>query len=308
MSMHELYFLILYFFIYAFLGWCVEVAFVTWQTHHFVNRGFLNGPICPVYGFGVCAVILFLTPFRSNLLLLYITSMVLVSAIEGLTGFLLEKLFHTKWWDYSDMPLNLKGYICLPISLVWGVACVVVIRFVHPVIHGLLSHIPMAIGVILIVIMAAAMFSDLCITVSGILKMNKRLETMQEIADELHQISDKLGENIYKSTVFAMEKQEDMKEKQEALRDSLTERHEEFKESLAERQEEFYEKLDDVSDDIREHIQELRTRYAEMTLNTTPIQKRILKAFPKMKSRGHKEILEDLRERLRELEQKRHNK
>lgn len=299
MTMNEIYFLILYFFVYAFLGWCTEVAFAAWKTHHFVNRGFLNGPICPVYGFGVGAVVLFLTPYRSNLILLYIASVVLVSAIEWLTGFILEKLFHNKWWDYSDMPLNLNGYICLLFSLIWGVACVVIVLFIHPVIHGLLAHIPMVIGVILIAILGIAMFSDLYITASGILKMNKRLETMQEIADELHQISDRIGENIYKSTVFAMEKQEDMKEKQEALRDSLAERREEFKDSLAERQEafrdslaerheEFHVTLDDVSDEIREHIRELRARYAEMTENTTRIQKRLLKAFPKLESRRHK--------------------
>lgn len=280
MTMNEFYFLILYFFVYAFLGWCTEVAFAAWKTHHFVNRGFLNGPICPVYGIGVGVVVQFLTPYHDNLILLYITSVVLVSAIEWFTGFILEKLFHNKWWDYSDMPLNLSGYICLPFSLIWGIACVLIVLFIHPGIHRLLAHIPMMIGTILIVILGIAMFSDLYITASGILTMNKRLDAMQEIADELHQISDRIGENIYKSTAFAMERQE------------------EFRETMAEKHEEFHETLDGVSDEIHEHIRELRARYAEMTANTTRIQKRLLNAFPKMESRRHKEILEDLREKL----------
>ena len=108
--MTELYFITLYFFVYGFLGWCTEVAFAAWKEHRFVNRGFLNGPICPIYGFGVTMVVRFLSPYKANLVLLYITSVILVTALEWLTGFILEKLFHNKWWDYSKMPLNIgKG-------------------------------------------------------------------------------------------------------------------------------------------------------------------------------------------------------
>ena len=109
--MTELYFIALYFFVYGFLGWCTEVAFAAWKEHRFVNRGFLNGPICPVYGIGVTLVVHFLSPYRSNLIILYITSTILVTALEWLTGFILERVFHNKWWDYSNMPLNLKGHV-----------------------------------------------------------------------------------------------------------------------------------------------------------------------------------------------------
>ena len=96
MTAQHLYYLFQCFFIYAFLGWCTEVAFAAFKERRFVNRGFLNGPICPVYGFGVVAVIHFLTPLRSNLLLLYLGSAILVTAIEWLTGFILEKVFHNQ--------------------------------------------------------------------------------------------------------------------------------------------------------------------------------------------------------------------
>ena len=110
------------FVIYSFLGWCVEVIYhaVTWGE--VTNRGFLNGPICPVYGIGVGVVVQFLTPVENNLVLLYISSTILVTVIEGITGFLLEKIFHNKWWDYSDMPFNIKGYVCLKFTILWGLA------------------------------------------------------------------------------------------------------------------------------------------------------------------------------------------
>ena len=130
-----MYYLILYFFVYGFLGWCTEVAFAACKERKFVNRGFLNGPICPIYGIGVGIVVQFLTPYKENLVLLYIASVVMVTALEWVTGFILEKIFHNKWWDYSKMPLNLNGYVCLLFSLIWGAACVLIVDFIHPLIH-----------------------------------------------------------------------------------------------------------------------------------------------------------------------------
>ena len=325
--MTELYFIALYFFVYGFLGWCTEVAFAAWKEHRFVNRGFLNGPICPVYGIGVTLVVHFLSPYRSNLIILYITSTILVTALEWLTGFILERGFHNKWWDYSNMPLNLNGYVCLLFSLIWGVACVLIVDFIHPVIHKLLLYIPVIVGVIILIILGIGMFADLYVTASGILKMNKRLAAMQEIADELHEISDKIGENIYKNTIAAMETQDAIKdsvtEKQEELKDSFTAKQEEFKDSLAakqmefkdsfalkqeeilgnltERREEISETLDTVSDELKERIASLRKHYSELGEDFTGIQKRLLKAFPKMENKKYSESLDDLREKLNSL-------
>ena len=325
--MTELYFIALYFFVYGFLGWCTEVAFAAWKEHRFVNRGFLNGPMCPVYGIGVTLVVHFLSPYRSNLIILYITSTILVTALEWLTGFILERVFHNKWWDYSNMPLNLNGYVCLLFSLIWGVACVLIVDFIHPVIHKLLLYIPVIVGVIILIILGIGMFADLYVTASGILKMNKRLAAMQEIADELHEISDKIGENIYKNTIAAMETQDAIKdsvtEKQEELKDSFTAKQEEFKDSLAakqmefkdsfalkqeeilgnltERREEISETLDTVSDELKERIASLRKHYSELGEDFTGIQKRLLKAFPKMENKKYSESLDDLREKLNSL-------
>ncbi len=294
MTAQHLYYLFQCFFIYAFLGWCTEVAFAAFKERRFVNRGFLNGPICPVYGFGVVAVIHFLTPLRSNLLLLYLGSAILVTAIEWLTGFILEKVFHNKWWDYSNMPLNLNGYVCLLFSLIWGVFCVFIVDVFHPLIDTLLSHIPFLVGIILVCILVIAGLADLYVTASGILKLNKRLEKMQAIADELHQISDKLGESIYKRTITAIEKQEEFK-------DTVSEKQEEFKSAISEKQEAISDTLADVSDEVKERIALLRRSYLENVKATSHMQKRIMKAFPKMQSRNYKESFEDLRNKLKEM-------
>ena len=115
------------FIVYAVIGWCSEVAYAALDTGKFVNRGFLNGPYCPIYGFGISLVIVVLTPLKDNLLILYLGSVILTSVIEYITGYLLEKVFHNKWWDYSDKPYNIKGYICLKFSLFWGFACTFIV-------------------------------------------------------------------------------------------------------------------------------------------------------------------------------------
>ena len=188
----QIYYLILYFFTYGLLGWCTEVAYAAVRQGKFVNRGFLNGPICPIYGVGVSVVIYFLMPLSGSLALLYAASAVLVTVLEGITGYLMERLFHHKWWDYSDQPLNIGGYVCLIFSLVWGVACVFIVRVFHPLIHKLLALIPFAAGVVLCAGLMVVLFADLYVTASGILKLNRQLETMERIAGELKELSDKL--------------------------------------------------------------------------------------------------------------------
>ena len=118
----NLYFLLFYFIIYAFLGWCTEVVYAALNTGKFVNRGFLNGPICPIYGFGIAAIVAFLAPVSNNPALLFAGSAIITSAIELITGWIMEKAFNTRWWDYSTMPFNIGGYICLKFSIAWGIA------------------------------------------------------------------------------------------------------------------------------------------------------------------------------------------
>lgn len=287
-----MYYLILYFFVYGFLGWCTEVAFAACKERKFVNRGFLNGPICPIYGIGVGIVVQFLTPYKENLVLLYIASVVMVTALEWVTGFILEKIFHNKWWDYSKMPLNLNGYVCLLFSLIWGVACVLIVDFIHPLIHKVLSWIPFPVGMTLIVVLSIVMFVDLYVTASTILKMNKNLEKMKEIAADLHRISDELGESIYQEVVEVLERKDGWKLKvQEASGD--------FKDKIQGASGGVKDKIQGVSDEAMEKIADLKKKYKEIGGKGTQISKRLLKAFPRIESERYREAMEDLKKFLR---------
>lgn len=271
------YFIVLYFFIYGFLGWCTEVAYAAVREGKFVNRGFLNGPICPIYGIGVSTVIHFLQPVADQWILLYILSTILVTVLEGITGFLLEKLFHHRWWDYSGRPLNIGGYVCLLFSLLWGVACVVIVKLIHPVIHGIIRLLPPLIGIILMVICSIVMFADLAVTINRILRLNRQLDAMEKISAQLCNLSEKLGENIYENVM-------DTREVREKVDKAVEERK---------------ERIDQAREEQRAKIRELRQRYSELSERNLREGRRLFRAFPKLRSQHHREILEELKERMK---------
>lgn len=309
--MTEFYYFALSFFVYGFLGWCTEVAYAAVKQGKFVNRGFLNGPICPVYGIGVGVVVQFLTPVENNLVLLYISSTILVTAIEGITGFLLEKIFHNKWWDYSDQPLNIGGYVCVLFSLIWGVFCVLIVKVIHPLIYKVLTMIPFVLGIIVMACLAVGLLADLYVTASAILKMNRKLETMEKIAAELKDLSNKVGENIYENVMEGMEFQEEKKEqlgnrKRRAEGTSGgAEGDHEWSQRRSKgtpgrtktRMEKLAPKIN--VEEMKARMEELKAKYEEMAENRTKVGERLVKAFPKMQVRQHKEIFEELRERVR---------
>lgn len=143
------YELLWYFAIYSFLGWCMEVVFCTVRTGKLVNRGFLNGPVCPIYGFGMVIVLAVLGRFSDNIALLFFGGMALTSALELAGGWALKRFFHTTWWDYSDKPMNLGGYICLQFSLAWGLCVVLAVRFLHRAVEALVQWLPFPLGMVL---------------------------------------------------------------------------------------------------------------------------------------------------------------
>ena len=269
----SIYYSILYFFVYGFLGWCTEVIFAAFKQHRFVNRGFLNGPICPIYGVGVTLVIACLEAFQSNLLLLYISSVILVTVLEGVTGWAMDKLFHNKWWDYSKLPFNIGGYVCLLFSLIWGVACVFIVYFVHPRIHQVLSLIPHTAGIALIAILGIALLSDIIVTTSAIVKFNQYLERLKHITDELHAISNQIGSELYQNVMHVLDMQESSRQKLDDV------------------------KLE-VSEEIRMQIVELKTRAQNLGEKVPKPARRLLKAFPKLESRNYKAQLELFRQKL----------
>ncbi len=209
----NLYQLIWYFFIYAFLGWISEVVFAALKTGKFVNRGFLNGPVCPIYGFGIIIILLALDKVKDNLFVLFFASFLLTSVLEFLTGFILEKFFHKKWWDYSKEILNIKGYVCVRFSLIWAIACIFVINLVQPLIFNLVEILPEILGAIILTVFIVVFVLDFSFTVYQILQFSKNSKTLEKLERQLKKSSNKLGESVAAITLKAQEKWEKLNKK-----------------------------------------------------------------------------------------------
>lgn len=271
-----------YFFIYGFLGWCVEVTFKALQKGILQNRGFLNGAICPIYGFGVCAVLLLLRPFEDKLWVLYLGSVAVTSALELVTGFLMDKLFHKRWWDYSKMPLNIHGYVCLLFSLVWGIACVLLVKVIHPLIANLVALVPHVLGVVILCVLTATFIADSVLTVLTVLKLNKKIRQIDEMSARIKAQSDKLTAVLYKNAIKVGTKTE------EKFGDQISQMKDLYKEGkdkyliIMEKANVRKEEIDEYKRQ-KEALLQLK-KNGELLKTLSFAQKRLLKAFPDAKS------------------------
>lgn len=170
---------ILWFFIYSFIGWAWESALFTVQERRPVNRGFLNGPFCPVYGFGALLLLLILDQKFNNIFALFFIALVVTTVLEYLTAVILEKLFNAKWWDYSRFPLNFQGRISVISSAVFGVFAVLQIKLIHPFVKSLTDQIPGDYKKVILLIVIIYFFIDFTLTVRHVSAMNSRLGEIQ---------------------------------------------------------------------------------------------------------------------------------
>ncbi len=251
-----------YFLVYAVAGWCCEVVFAASTKGKFVNRGFLNGPYCPVYGFGVVLVVWLLRPFADNFIILFLLSVVVTSALEFFTGFVLEKIFHTKWWDYTGTPFNIKGYICLKFSLLWGFACVFVVRIVHPSVEKLIDLIPVTYGWIILSVLYAGFAVDLVITVISLSGLAKELRGIEHVKKRLRSLSDKMGTVLSDGAITAREMLPDLNETMDN---------------------QYSEKFIIKQQQMKEDLNDIISQYSGLKDIRSKAKNRILKAFPDMK-------------------------
>ena len=253
------------FFLFSFLGWCSEVIFAAIRQKRFVNRGFLNGPLCPIYGLGVVLIDALLRPFGDSLAIQLVGSMLLGSALEYLAGFLLEKLFHQKWWDYSDRPHNLHGYICLKFSVVWALAGAMTARYIMPGFVRLFSHIPRPLGWVLLAVLGGLLLADLLVTVVAIVGLNRKLRNLEYVTSKLRQGSDKLGKDLSKGAIALHGKR------------------------LAGKRA--------LEKDWQREAARLKAKY-EQNIQNNWLRRRLSMAFPNLQVLKHNEQLEELRQNM----------
>ena len=333
----SLYQVFAYFLIYSCLGWCLEVIYAAVTTGQLINRGFLNGPVCPIYGFGMVIVLFALTPLSHSLLLLYLGGVILPSALELVGGWALYKLYHTRWWDYSDYPFNIGGYICLEFSLLWGVGTLIVMKLVHPIIADAVAFIPPLVGLILMFLLYAIYAADTIATAFAASDLARDLDALEKVADSMHAVSDAMTE-LLGTNAMAMDQKMDESRLQfklaaaeardnaaklnardaaAAMRAKADEAMEAAKRASQDAKLNASEaanavklaakgtaertaellRLEQLAEELQARSEEFRAR----TQKATPHfgKRRMLRAFPKMKHGEHSRSLDSLREQLK---------
>ena len=277
----SIYNLISYFIFFSFIGWLWESIYVSVTEHRIVNRGYVTGPFCTIYGVGGIFMTLTLQPFKDNIVMMFLLAIVFTTTLEYVTAVIMEKLFHTSWWDYTMEKFNYKGRISLKSSLAWGFASLFLFNFLIPFVNRILSLYPEKAGRMAIRIIAGIYVVDFIFATIAAVDVSRQIAKLDQMLDEL--------EAYFKSTRLYSEGEE-LKNRLGAIRTRITEIN------YIQR----YSKRLEVAQAVwKDRVIKAGSKYTTETLNrikdlyqkvmvgktwNSLLQLRILRAYPKIKS------------------------
>lgn len=297
---------LLVFYLYCMLGWCFESTVVSVGQRRLVNRGFLRGPMLPIYGFGAVILLHVSLPLKQHPVWLYLASMIAATVFEYIVGVVMERIFKVKYWDYSKQRFQFQGYVCLRSSLCWGFLGLILTSVIHPPIEKLVLGLPF-IGLIVIdVLFSAAFISDVIVSVRSALDLAKVLEELDRLREQGAELRQQLSETALVGLTN--------------LSYRVEEAHGEFTEKVGEAKAQFSEKIDDAKEQLaavhemrsderraqtaaaREQLQakldELQRRFDERAAALGRTRKSLLRGNPTARSERYTEVLERLKKRL----------
>lgn len=245
--------IIAYFIIYSFFGWVMESVLKTYLQKKPVNSGFLYGPFCPIYGFGAIFMFLFLQGFKNNIILLFTIAFFSLSLWEYVVGWLLEKIFHTKYWDYTQNKFNIKGRVCLMNSLFWGFLGVIFIRYMHPFIADKIDMIPANILTFNVIMISIAIITDTIVSAVKVTNIKSKLDKLKEITENLKEKIEELEKKqVNKESLQAVI--EDLKYRQTKLKRKLIKQTNHLKKAFPTIKSDTIEKINEFLKEKKENI------------------------------------------------------
>lgn len=282
----DMYHIINWFYIYSFLGWLWESSYVSFKEKKLVNRGFVTGPVCTIYGFGAVIVYLILKPISGNIILLYLGGVIVPTILEYATAVLMETLFHTSWWDYSKNKYNFQGRICLGASLGWGAFSVILFSVFQPFVERIVALYSVATGELLVRIATLVYAVDFGMSYMNAMQIGEKLRNMDAVMDELYEYIQ--NSRLYEST-------EELKGRLAHYR--LNEYVPELKHRLEERVNAMVAFAGETPDELRsrqenrraelaERISAAQKRFERLKGMGNVFTRRTMNAYPNMKSRA----------------------
>jgi Predicted membrane protein len=303
----SLYEICLYFMEYSFFGWILEVLYHAITKGKVVNRGFLNGPVCPIYGFGAVGVLMLSNGIDAlstqvndmtsslNNLTLFFGGMIIATLIELFGGWLLDKLFHTRWWNYSERRFNLHGYICPEFSILWGLAIMFCVRIIQPLmVHSTNALLPSSIGWPILAVLYGILFIDLIVTTLTVQGWNKKLAELDKIREAMRKPSDLMTATIAEPAIITSQHVDETKVQgalaKAELNDKVATAAEQVKEQLAIQQAEYEARIDELSKKKQQLLDDLMNHGHKHGV------RRIFNAFPQLEQHKYNEALQEVKE------------
>lgn len=295
----DLYHILAWLFVYSFLGWLWESCYVSIKQKKLVNRGFVTGPVCTIYGVGAVSVYLILKPLADNLIVLYFGGVLVATVLEYFTAVLMEKLFHTSWWDYSNNRFNFQGRICLGSSIAWGFFTVVMFRVLQPFVEMIVSLVSESTGQVILMVVMFVYAADFGFATATAMELGKKLEQVEKAMADFN-------DQLQKSKLYtsASEALEALENHRRVLRDlNLKERMEKYQELMSER----FEKLglQEQKEAAVEKWKEVSEKLSNAVNRGSWNSRRLIKAYPNLSkaTRVHRKLIH-----LSRLERKKHKK
>lgn len=293
-----------FFYFYCFFGWVFESTFVSVKSRKFVNRGFMRGPLLPIYGSGAIMMLVVSMPFQDNIILTYIAGCIGATVLELVTGMTMEALFKVRYWDYSNQKFNYKGHICLSSTIAWGFLTILMTEFVHKGVEKIVLAIPSLLLSILTIIITVCIVSDFTLSFKAALDLRDVLVGLEKAKDEMERIQRRLDVLI----AVANDEIETLKQERGLRLDELMESVEAKFDAVKER---IRINPSEFVDDVREEISELRSKYLvekEHRLQFKGLkdfyQRSLIKGNPTMRSKRFEEALEELKKAVEEYKKR----
>ncbi len=312
---------ICFFFIYGFLGWCYESAYVSFKHKQWVNRGFVRGPLLPLYGSGAILLLFVTIPFRENLFLMFVSGAIGATILEYVTGVAMEALFKVRYWDYSKRKFNFQGHICLAATTLWGVFAIVIVKVVHRPIENLVMSLPETIVEIFVMVVTVVFAADFALSFKAAMDIRDVLIKLEEVQREMERMQKRLDvilafaedsrEQVVMNTYERLDELTDaleerfarVKELREKLDAMIDEELHEFSEDWKARKEEWKTK----SDAYKEELEELRINFRvnmekrfQLLHRKDFFRRDMIRSNPSMVSKQFKEALEDVKRAAKE--------
>ena len=318
---------VMVFYLYCFLGWCFESTVVSVQQRHFVNRGFLRGPMLPIYGFGATILLHVSLPLYDKPAALFFASMIAATAFEYVVGVIMEKLFKVKYWDYSTHRFQFQGRICLQSSLCWGFLGLILARVIHPPVEWIVVGLPFAALVIVDILLTAGFASDVVVSVRTALDLAKLLEELDELREQGAALRRELSETalVHLTNLSyrvdeargewsekmddAFERLDDMREQANDAYDQLAEtakvrltnlsyRVDEARGEWSDKMDDAKGQLTDAKEQILAGLDDIQRRFSERAEALGRTRKSMLRGNPTARSAKYDDVLQRLKKQL----------